>query len=163
MGDTGLEATDGHTPTPSVSMRAERWLEIAEHRSIGGAIENLRGAGFRIVAATLDPRARALAALPMTEPVAVIFGSERLGVTAEALARADDLVGFPMRGFAQSFNVSVAFALIMGELRTRLELELPHATWSLGSADRTAVVARWLVRSVRNAEAILQRAGISAP
>lgn len=154
MGDTGL---DDDPLSRAVSRRAERWLDITEHRSIGRAMETLRNQGYRVAAASLDPRARPIAALPLGEPVAVVFGNEKRGVSAEALARADDLITFPMRGFAQSFNVSVAFALVMGELRARLEVDQPHARWALTAAERTVVLARWLMTTVKSADAIVQR------
>lgn len=139
----------------AVSGRAERWLDLHEHREIETAIAHLKSTGHLVVATALSADSRPLADLPLDRPVALVFGNERDGVSAKALSLADARVVFPMRGFAQSFNVSVAFSLIMGQLRTRLDAELPPPTWSLPPADQTALLARWLESSIPHAAAIL--------
>ena len=42
-----------------------------------------------------------------------MFGSESRGVSDEALALADATYAIPMRGFSQSFNVSVAAGICL--------------------------------------------------
>lgn len=157
MGDLGEPDPDPDLAdlARAVSGRAERWLDLHEHRDIETAIAHLKTTGHLVVATALSPDARPLADLPLDRPVAVLFGNERDGVSPKALALADAHVVFPMRGFAQSFNVSVAFSLIMGQLRTRLDAELSCAHWSLPPAAQTALLARWLETSIPHATAIL--------
>jgi tRNA G18 (ribose-2'-O)-methylase SpoU len=47
--------------------------------------------------------------------VVFVFGSEREGLGAEFLARADEVVGIPMYGVNHSFPVAVAAGMVMGE------------------------------------------------
>jgi len=51
--------------------------------------------------------------------VVFVFGSEREGLGAEFLARADDVVGIPMYGVNHSFPVAVAAGMVMGEWARR--------------------------------------------
>jgi tRNA (guanosine-2'-O-)-methyltransferase len=169
MGDLGgapePEAPDSAADTDlarAVSGRAERWLDLFEHRTIETAIAHLKTTGHRVVATALSADAIPLTDLPLDRPLAVVFGNERSGVSPTALALTDHHVVFPMRGFAQSFNISVAFSLIMGQLRTRLDAELPSTTWSLPPEAQTTLLARWLVSSIPHAEAILAASSSSA-
>ena len=170
MGDLG-GAPDPEAPDPdladadlarAVSGRAERWLDLFEHRTIETAIAHLKTTGHRVVATALSADAIPLTALPLDRPLAIVFGNERSGVSPTGLALTEHRVVFPMRGFAQSFNVSVAFSLIMGQLRTRLDAELPSSTWTLPPTDQTTLLARWLESSIPHAEAILSASSSSA-
>lgn len=158
MGDLGEPDPDLADLARAVSGRAERWLDLHEHPDIETTIAHLKTTGHLVVATALSPDSRPLSDLPLDRPVAVLFGNERDGVSPSALSLADARVVFPMRGFAQSFNVSVAFSLIMGQLRTRLDAELPPTIWSLPTADQTTLLARWLETSVPHSSAILAAA-----
>lgn len=54
-----------------------------------------------------------LQAIDWSKPTAVILGNEHYGVSAEAVALADHCAVIPMTGFAESFNISVAAALVL--------------------------------------------------
>ena len=75
-----------------------------------GGLDEVRRAGFRLLALTPDPAATPLDALAVSgdERVALLFGAEGSGLSPEALAAADERVGIPMRGGVDSLNVGVA-------------------------------------------------------
>jgi 23S rRNA (guanosine2251-2'-O)-methyltransferase len=52
----------------------------------------------------------------MKEPLAIIMGSEDVGLSDNALKLADELIAIPIKGQVSSLNVSVASALIMYEV-----------------------------------------------
>jgi len=52
----------------------------------------------------------------MTQPLALILGSEESGISAELLGVADELIQIPIRGEIQSLNVSVAAGVILYEI-----------------------------------------------
>lgn len=80
----------------------------------GGLLGWLRGAGLRIVAATpAGPRTPDEADL--TGPVALVFGREDTGLGEDFLAAADERVRIPMRGRADSLNVSVSAGILLYE------------------------------------------------
>ena len=66
-----------------------------------------------------------------------------------------------MRGFAESFNISVAAAILMQRLRTRLEQS--EQTWQLHPDEHAVLNAEWIFKSVRNAQGILARHGLTPP
>lgn len=50
-----------------------------------------------------------------TRPTAFLLGNEAQGISDEALALSDHSAIIPMSGFVESFNISVAAALVMYE------------------------------------------------
>ena len=80
----------------------------------GGMLAWLRSRGLRVVAATPDGR-RTPDEVDLTGPVALVFGREDTGLSAEFLAAADDRARIPMRGRADSLNVSVSAGILLYE------------------------------------------------
>jgi tRNA (guanosine-2'-O-)-methyltransferase len=109
----------------AVAQGTRRWMRVRTHASVLEAFDHLHERGFRIVAAHLDERAVDFRAADYTRPTAILMGEELDGVSAEAAARADDLVVIPMLGMVASLNVSVAAALLLFEAqRQRAEAGL---------------------------------------
>jgi SpoU rRNA Methylase family len=76
-----------------------------------------------------------------TRPSAVIFGNEAQGVTQAALEAADQSVIIPMRGFADSFNISVAASLLLYEAQQqRIREQGHHANLSQQQQEVLAAV-----------------------
>lgn len=152
---------EGEAWVPTVGFKSDRWVELAQHAQLDDAIASLRREGYRIAVTALGAAsggARPLTPdeVPLDRPLAVVFGNERDGVSGEAIAAADLFVAVPMRGFVASLNVSVAFAMVMGRLRDRMDAEVGPR--GLTAAEQEALVARWLRASVPHAEALLARA-----
>ena len=77
------------------------------------ALAEVRAAGFRILALTPDPDAVPLGAVAPApgERVALLLGAEGSGLSAGALAEADDAVRIPMVAGVDSLNVAAAAAV----------------------------------------------------
>jgi tRNA G18 (ribose-2'-O)-methylase SpoU len=71
--------------------------------------------------------------------LAIVFGTESVGCTAEILAAADRRVYLPLRGFADSLNLSVAAALVLQQLFHLC----PAAVASMPDDERHALRASW--------------------
>lgn len=74
----------------------------------------LRDRGIRTVATTPDTEA-VHTDVDLTGPVAVLMGTEKSGLTDEALAAADLRVRIPMAGSVNSLNVATAAAIVLYE------------------------------------------------
>jgi tRNA G18 (ribose-2'-O)-methylase SpoU len=78
------------------------------------AVRVLREHGLRVLALTPASNATSLDALPRDlDRVALLVGTEGDGLTQEALDAADDRVRIPMRGSADSLNVTVAASIAL--------------------------------------------------
>ncbi|RMH15481.1 MAG: tRNA (guanosine(18)-2'-O)-methyltransferase TrmH [Gemmatimonadetes bacterium] len=98
-----------------------KWVPVRRHADTGAALTHLRERGFRVLAAHPGVGARDYRDVDYTEPVAVMVGAELHGLSAEALAGADERIVIPMRGMVQSLNVSVATALVLFEAARQRE------------------------------------------
>jgi tRNA G18 (ribose-2'-O)-methylase SpoU len=86
-----------------------------------GGLDLLRAEGFRIVALTPDPEAEPIDRLGLArdDRVALLFGAEGPGLSADTLAAADLRAGIPMRGGVDSLNVGVAAGIAFWVLGRR--------------------------------------------
>lgn len=112
-----------HCVQPKLGFRAYRgtalgshkWVDTVLHPDISAGLDQLKESGFRIVAANMSQRAVDFRDEDYTKPTALLMGTEKAGVSDEAIARADAEVYVPMVGMVESFNVSVACAIILTE------------------------------------------------
>jgi tRNA G18 (ribose-2'-O)-methylase SpoU len=73
-------------------------------------------AGRPVWAVEKDHARRSLYAVSkFPDEVIFVFGSERHGLSAELVARADEVVGIPIFGVNNSLPVAVAAGIVMGE------------------------------------------------
>jgi tRNA (guanosine-2'-O-)-methyltransferase len=104
----------------AITTRADKWLEIGVHGTAAECFAPLKEAGFMVVATHLEAEAVPYTDIDYTKPLALVFGSEAEGISAESLAFADTIVRIPMLGMVQSLNLSVSVAVILYEaLRQR--------------------------------------------
>ena len=94
---------------------AKRWVEVVLHPSTQDALATLREEGFQLVAAHAGDGARDFRDVDYTRKTALMVGAELYGLSAQALAAADELVAIPMHGLGMSLNVSVAAGAILLE------------------------------------------------
>lgn len=99
-----------------VSKGAEKWLDIRLHNSPTQTCEQLRLDGYQIFASDLATD-RELDDIDFTKPTAIVLGNEKDGVSDEMKKASDGMFRIPMYGFSQSFNISVAAALIFYHAR----------------------------------------------
>lgn len=91
------------------------WVEVQTHTDIKSGIEYLKQQGMRVCAAHLSDSAKDYRTYDFTQPTALLMGSERDGISAEAAEQADEHLIIPMFGMVESFNVSVAASLMLEE------------------------------------------------
>ena len=84
------------------------------------ALDHLRNSGFVIAATTPDAEAMNIREFVGTAAargrVAVLFGTEGQGLTAEALARADIRLRIPMSGTLDSLNIATVAGIVLHRL-----------------------------------------------
>ncbi len=143
-----------------ISQNADKWLDVVRWKSTAECLDALRARGFAVYATHLDDAARPLGELSFAGKVALVFGNESRGVSAEALARADARYAIPMRGFVQSLNVSVAAAVSLAHAVERREAERGRHG-DLGDAEAAELRQRFYSLAVRQRARIAkaERAG----
>ncbi len=102
-----------------VTQGADKWLNVKKWQSTPTALKHLKAKGVKIYTTALTDQAVEIRDLDFSNPVALVLGNEKEGVSKEALDLSDGNVLIPMVGFTQSFNISVAAALCFQEARKK--------------------------------------------
>lgn len=105
----------------------QKWLMLHQHADAATAVAELKEAGFTTYAAVVEgdgAEVVPLEKIDFSQRVALVFGNERLGLTASMRAACDRAFTIRMRGFSESLNVSVAAAVAMHWGRTAREASL---------------------------------------
>ncbi|CAM8979663.1 unnamed protein product [Rhodiola kirilowii] len=97
----------------NVSMGAQKWLDIELWDSTKECFDALKSRGYCIAATHVGTKAVSVYEMDWSCPTAIVVGNETRGISDEALELADITFSIPMKGMVESFNVSVASALIM--------------------------------------------------
>lgn len=102
------------------SASAKKWVDLHQFSTAAECFAELRRRDYRIFTTEMASDAVSLYSLDLTQRVALVFGNEHSGVSAEALALADGNFLIPQMGMIQSLNISVACAVSLFEaLRQR--------------------------------------------
>lgn len=139
-----------------VTRGAHRWIDLRRWPRAEDAVAALHARGFRVYA-TLPGATHSIDDVDVSTPIAVAFGNEHAGLTAEAIAACDGSLGVPMYGFTESFNLSVTVALAMRTVAQRRRAAL-GALGDLDDDRRRVLRARWFALKIRGAVGILERA-----
>lgn len=94
---------------------ADKWLTITHFDSVEKCVTALRNKGLQIWATHLGAEAVSLYSLNLCQPIALVFGRERGGLSEEMLRHCDGNFIIPQVGMIQSLNVSVACAVSLYE------------------------------------------------
>ncbi len=89
-------------------------IPVCREHNLTDAIKYIASSGIKIVAAT-EKATQNYTEASMSEPLAIVMGSEDEGVSAENLRICDDMVRIPMLGTIDSLNVSVAAGVLIYE------------------------------------------------
>lgn len=94
---------------------ADKWLTISHFDTVEKCVKALRQKGLQIWATHLATEAVSLYSLDLCQPIALVFGRERGGLSQEMLQHCDGNFIIPQVGMIQSLNVSVACAVSLYE------------------------------------------------
>jgi len=151
-----IENSNEYNVNPDVAMGASKWLNLHKYNSIDYntplAYQYLRDQGYKIVATTPHHESITIDELPITEKVALVFGTELTGLTEWAISNADTYVNIPMVGFTESYNISVSAAICLYSLTRRLRAS--EISWKLEEEQVSAIRLQWLRNSIKKSEHI---------
>ena len=126
-----------------------KWIQLHRYQArdtnnLAACFQQLQCENYQLVVA--DPEGEV--ALPdlryAGKPLAVLMGSEWDGVSAEANKAAAIRVRIPQFGFTESFNVSVAAALILHQLSA--DLRQSDYDWQLAEQERLELELDWVMK-----------------
>ena len=162
-----IENRNRYHVNPGVELGTAQWLSLHRYTRAAtpepsydqtrAAVAHLKRSGYRIVATSPHRDDVTLEQLDLDAgPVAIVFGSEKEGLSPTALDLADEYMRVPMAGFVESLNISVCAAITMHHLASTLKQS--SIAWRLRDEERNVIIERWLRRSVKHSTRILERA-----
>jgi tRNA (guanosine-2'-O-)-methyltransferase len=151
-----IENENKYTYNPDVSLGSEKWLTLNRYndkdKSLDTCINSLKTKGYKIAVTSLHRDNYTIEEVPLNNKLALFFGTEMRGATNELESKADMFVKIPMLGFTESFNISVAAALSMYALSSRLRKE--NINWQLSELDKEELRLQWLRNTIPKVELI---------
>lgn len=142
-----------------IAKGANKWTDIyyyekGENPTLD-CIQKLKADGYAIVGTSPHKSDVALENFDYTQKAAFFFGAEKEGISDTVIKHADYFVKIPIYGFTESFNVSVAVAIILHHLTLKLRLD-NTINWQLSNDEIAQKTLEWYVKSARNGKKLLK-------
>jgi len=150
-----VEANNSFNPAGDVAVGSSKWVDYYRYKNIADAYKRLHEKGYRIVATLPHENDTMITDLDITQPTALVFGTELTGLTQEAIDGADAYVKIPMYGFTESFNISVCAALSLFCLTERMR-SFPTLRWKLSDEELIDLKLHWAMQVIRDGEQVMR-------
>jgi tRNA (guanosine-2'-O-)-methyltransferase len=149
-----IEKDNQYKVQRDIALGAGRWVDMfnfdqGENPTLD-CISKLKSQGYRIIATTPHTKDQTIHDIDLREPAALIFGTERRGISKEVIDQADEFVKIPMYGFTESFNISVSAAITLHTLRERLEKS--DINWKLEDHEQVLLKLKWCRKIIREGQ-----------
>ncbi len=150
-----IEEQFGKRLDKNIAMGSEKWVDVHRFDTARRCIDQLKSDGYRIIATTPDQSSTPLEEFDISQKSVICFGTEKSGLSPVIMEQADGYIHIPMEGFAESLNISVSAAIILYQLRRRLnQSEIP---WQLNKKEFEAKRLNWTMKSIRSIDDIIKR------
>lgn len=151
-----VESLCAFNPNLNIVRGTDKWIDINRHATTAEALGALKAQGYRIVATTPHRESCTPETLDVCRGrFAIVFGTEKQGISDEVVAAADDFLRIPMCGLVESLNVSASAAILIYILSQRMRREVGE--WQLSAERHAELLYRWYRASVKDADALLAR------
>ena len=97
------------------SSSANKWIKLNRVNDLGKFAAEKKKEGFKFIAAELGKKSKNLIKFKFPKKCIIVLGNEAKGISSEVKKICDYSVFIPMVGMVQSYNISVAAALMMYE------------------------------------------------
>lgn len=159
-----LESYNTFQKLKGVALGSDKWLTLKRYQNtaeenVTQCFADLKQRGYRVVATSPHPDGdrpcHDLESFPIDTPFALVFGSEKPGITQKVRNEVDCFVRVPMYGFTESYNISVCVALCLYELTRRLRAS--DVDWKIPLDEQVDIKLDWIKKSIPNADALERR------
>lgn len=138
----------------------DRWVNLHKYHSdveqsaTLKCIKYLKQKGYKIIATTPHTNDCNLNDFDVSDKFALFFGEEKPGVSSEIIDNADGFLKIPIYGFTESFNVSVAAAIIIHHLQNKI-VNSPTINWQLNNDEKQEILYNWIEKTVPKSKKII--------
>lgn len=139
-----------------VAKGSQKWITSTRYKSDGNntqiCLDNLRSRGYQIIATTPHNDSCLLQNFDISKKSAFVFGVEAEGVSETVIQQADGFLKIPMVGFTESLNISVAAAIILQDVTTKLRNS--NLDWQLSKKEKEILYFEWVKKTIKNVDKI---------
>ncbi|MCG8378232.1 MAG: RNA methyltransferase [Proteobacteria bacterium] len=153
-----IEDKNDYKVNKMVVKGASKWVRLYRYKQQKGrkdCLDNIKNNGYKVVAMTLSRDSIPLEGLPVTDKLALCFGSEEAGLNKLIEANADYKVQIPITGFTQSYNVSVSAGISLYYLINKIK-DLQQ-DWQLSKKEKETLLIDWLSKSTPTGKVLLEK------
>lgn len=151
-----IENRYAYNVNPDVALGSAKWLNLFRYNdnqnNTVNCISILKEKGYKIVATTPHEKSCMIDDLPLNDKTALLFGTEKEGLTEKALEIADSFVRIPMFGFTESLNISVSAAICLYSFISRLKTS--DIQWKLNFAEKLEIMIEWAKNTIKKSDEI---------
>lgn len=149
-----IEKNNRYKIQRDIAVGAGKWVDVYNYDQGDNptidCLTKLKDRGYKIVATTPHEKDVTIQELPIDKPLALVFGTEKRGISKDVMDIADEFVKLPMYGFTESFNISVSAALALNVIRERLERS--NFNWRLTNEEQTLLKIKWCKKILRSGD-----------
>ena len=147
-----IENRNNFEINPDVVVGASKWLNIEYHnqkqKNTADALTKLKRNGYRIIATTPHNEEVLLEDLNLEAgKIALVFGTEKRGISDVVREKADEFMKIPMFGFTESYNISVSAAVCLHHITYMLRQS--NVNWQLSETEKQEILFDWVKSSIR--------------
>jgi tRNA (guanosine-2'-O-)-methyltransferase len=139
-----------------VAKGSQKWITSKRYKSDGDntqiCLDKLREKGYQIIATTPHNNSCLLQNFDISKKSAFVFGVEAEGVSETVKEQADGFLKIPMVGFTESLNISVAAAIILQDITTKLRNS--ELDWQLSKEEKDILYYNWVKKTIKNVDKI---------
>lgn len=148
-----IENANTYNVNPDVALGSSKWLPLFKYNqkenNTTDCISYLKKKGYTVLAALPHNNDSLIDNVDISKKTAIMFGTEKNGLTEEAINSADGFVKIPMYGFTESFNISVSVAIALYSLSQRLRNSNIH--WQLDKNEIIDMKIEWVKNTIQDA------------
>ena len=149
-----IENSNTYEINSDVALGSSKWVNInrydAEENNTVQCINTLKEKGYKIIGTTPHTDDITIDQLDITDPTALIFGTEKDGLSDLAKEHCDGFVKIPMYGFTESFNISVSAALCLHTLSEKMRAS--EVKWNLSEEEIDELRLAWSKNTIQRWE-----------
>lgn len=150
-----IENSYKYVVNPQVAVGSTQWITMHRYNELENntrqCINALRRDGYRVVATVPGVDSVSIHDFDVSNgKFALLFGTEKEGLTPEAIAMADEKVSIPMYGFTESFNISVSVALCLFHFTQVIRNQ--KIEWQLTDDEALEIQLQWFRNIIPNSE-----------
>ncbi|PCI09843.1 MAG: rRNA methyltransferase [Flavobacteriaceae bacterium] len=142
-----------------VGKGSQKWLDFHRYRkkqiNTQDCIDSIKSQGYQLIATTPHNDSCLLQDFDISKKSAFVFGVEKAGVSDMMFEQADGFLKIPMVGFTESLNVSVAAAIVLQSVSTRLRDS--DIQWQMTEEEKFLKKIEWMEKTIKSIKKIKER------